>query len=435
MRYSPVTVGLAIVLVCSAASAQPAPAKAPAPATPPAPAPARANGKLPFIQVDAKARQVRVQCEAIHNEEALEFFCCSTGGSEHESVLRSRAKPSDLHLALLMLGLTPGEPVRFSEAANKWLAPHGPPVQISAEFEKDGKLINVPGYRLMKDFATKAEAPPFTWIFVGSHLTEDNRYAADLSGYLVSVVNFDSTVIDVPELASSANESLQWVTNVQLLPATGTKVTMIIEPAGRIVAPTTRAGAHAPADAGAPEGQAPAGDQAPAAARIDQQLVKISAAGKIEWNGKEIAADALARQLKTLPQPGRVIVAVATPIEQNPSAREVINALSAANIPFQMKPQSLAGETAGAGPATGAETTAPAGIAEAEAAAKRLRQQWQASVAPHAQALRDAARTHNQVIAGLRAEQQRLIDEADRIQRVIDELEKKYQDLTTPSAQ
>jgi hypothetical protein len=32
----------------------------------------------------------------------------------------------------------------------------------------------------------------------------------------------------------------------------------------------------------------------------------------------------------------------------------------------------------------------------------------------------------------MRREQQRLIDEADRIQRSIDELEKEYQDMTTP---
>ena len=32
----------------------------------------------------------------------------------------------------------------------------------------------------------------------------------------------------------------------------------------------------------------------------------------------------------------------------------------------------------------------------------------------------------------LRREQQRLIDEADRIQRTIDELDKEYQDMTTP---
>ena len=47
-------------------------------------------------------------------------------------------------------------------------------------------------------------------------------------------------------------------------------------------------------------------------------------------------------------------------------------------------------------------------------------------------ALREAAQAQYDVIRELRREQQRLIDEADRIQRLIDELERKYQDMTTP---
>ena len=43
-----------------------------------------------------------------------------------------------------------------------------------------------------------------------------------------------------------------------------------------------------------------------------------------------------------------------------------------------------------------------------------------------------AAQAHYEVIEGMRREQQRLIDEADRIQRAIDELTKQYQDMTTP---
>jgi hypothetical protein len=53
-------------------------------------------------------------------------------------------------------------------------------------------------------------------------------------------------------------------------------------------------------------------------------------------------------------------------------------------------------------------------------------------VAPHRQALKEAAQAHYQVINDLRKEQQRLIDESDRIQRTIDQLEKEYQDMTTP---
>ena len=53
-------------------------------------------------------------------------------------------------------------------------------------------------------------------------------------------------------------------------------------------------------------------------------------------------------------------------------------------------------------------------------------------MSPHEQAMKEAAQTHYQVMAHMRKEQQRLIDEADRIERAIEELEKQYQDLTTP---
>src|SRR4029078_7844317 len=61
-----------------------------------------------------------------------------------------------------------------------------------------------------------------------------------------------------------------------------------------------------------------------------------------------------------------------------------------------------------------------------------LRERWLAAVRPHSAALREAAQAHYEVFSAMRAEQQRLIDEADRLQRSIDALEKEYQDLTTP---
>ncbi|HTL30932.1 MAG TPA: YdjY domain-containing protein, partial [Tepidisphaeraceae bacterium] len=186
-------------------------------------------GKLPYIEVDAKKKQVRVECEALHVVAPLEFFCCVTGTNEHESVLRSKVKPSHLHLAMLMIGLEPGKPVSYSEATKKWTPPHGPPVNITCEYEKNGKTMRVPAYKLMRDIKTKKEMSPLTWIFVGSRTMEDGVYAADATGYLVSIVNFDLTVIDVPQLASSANETLEWESNPDLMPDKLAKVTMVIE--------------------------------------------------------------------------------------------------------------------------------------------------------------------------------------------------------------
>jgi hypothetical protein len=68
-----------------------------------------------------------------------------------------------------------------------------------------------------------------------------------------------------------------------------------------------------------------------------------------------------------------------------------------------------------------------------EALLARATQKWEAVVAPKAAALREAAQAHYDTINELRREQQRLIDEADRIQRAIDVLEKRYQDMTTPA--
>ncbi|MDQ3440510.1 MAG: YdjY domain-containing protein, partial [Planctomycetota bacterium] len=269
--------------------------------------------------------------ETLGVDAPLEFFCVTSGTNEHESVIRTPAKPANIHLALVMIGLEPGAPVQYSEATKQWLPPHGPPLQITMEYEQDGKLVSVPAYRWMRDIRAKKPMPPLTWIFSGSRVMSDGKYAADVTGYVVSVVNFDLTMIDIPELASNSNESLQWERNPDVMPPAGTRVTMLIEPAG--------------------------------------------------------AAD--------LAKPGG-----ASPTTAPTTATSTTGALS-----------DVAADEAMIGP---------------------LRQRWDKAVSPHGAALRGAAQTHYEVINQLRREQLRIINEADKVQRLIDELEKNYQDLTTP---
>ena len=381
-------------------------------------------GKFPFLEVDARAKQVRVECEALAVENPLEFFCCLAGTVEHESVLRSKVRPSHLHAALLMLGLEPGEPVHFSESAKKWLPPHGPPLQISVEFEKDDKRVTLPAYRLMRDVKTKREMPPMTWIFAGSRVMPGDVYAADRTGYIVSVVNFDFSVIDIPQLASNANETLGWQTNLDLMPPKGSKVTMIIEPAGKAQPPGS--GAAAPATT-------------PATAPIDATLLSIAADGTVELNGQKYAAEQLTAVIGKLPRERRVRVAVENTVEQNDVARDMINQLARDGFRFQVIPQATTGAappSSSAPPAEGAgESANLTNIHADEEQIRKLRQKWEKAVAPHDASLRQAATTHYEVITQLRREQQRLIDEADKIQRLIDDLEKQYQDMTTPRPQ
>ena len=140
-------------------------------------------------------------------------------------------------------------------------------------------------------------------------------------------------MIDVPELVSSANETLEWIADNDVVPSAGTAVTMIIEPAGAVIVPATQP--------------------------TTRPLEKADAfAAPAEGRLSDVAID-----------------------------QEKID---------------------------------------------RLQKLWNQKVSPRDAALREAAQAQYEVITQLRREQQRLIDEADRIQRLIDDLEKKYQDMTTP---
>ncbi len=66
-------------------------------------------GKLAHLLVDARQRQVRVDCEAVKADYPLEFMAVVTNTNEYEALVRSEVKPSDLHLALLIIGLKPGQ--------------------------------------------------------------------------------------------------------------------------------------------------------------------------------------------------------------------------------------------------------------------------------------------------------------------------------------
>jgi hypothetical protein len=291
-------------------------------------------GKLPHVEFDAARKQVRVECEMLACDAPLEFFCCVKGTNDYEAMIRSEVKPSNLHLALLAIGLKPGQPLQYSEAAKRWIPPQGPPLQIMMEYEKDGKKVSVPSWTWMREAKSKKTAPAFTWVFAGSRVMPDGKYAADVTGYLVSIVNFDLTVIDVPELKSSSNELLEWERNPDTTPKAGTKVTMVIEPAGA------------------------------------------------EHHDAEAA----------------------------PSTQSTANTTASGSQPVDVDSE----------------------IHAAERTAAAERKAWQEDVAKHRDAMRQAAEAHYKIMQTLRSQQQKLIDEADRMQQTIDELEKQYQDLTTP---
>jgi hypothetical protein len=398
-------------------------------------------GKLPHVTFDVKKRQVRVDCESLDVDAPLEFFCVVSGTAEHESVLRTPVKPSDLHTALLAVGLEPGEPVRYSEGLKKWLPPRGPPLQISIEWAKDGKTIAYPANRLMRNVKTQKEMPATTWIFAGSRQMPDGNYAADATGYVVSVVNFDLTVIDIPQLASNSNELLEWQRNPALVPPRGTKVTMVIEPAGG------RGGAGGDVGERAVKKPPAAAVAEPAAPNISMPLVKVDADGHVALDQKPVTLAELTAQLEAMKASRPVKVRMSFAPQLGREYLELVrDAVTSAGVEHEIEaPPPLAvaaaedtatddvpSPDAQAEEGEGGGGGALSGVHADEEKINDLVAKWEKAFRPHRQALQDAAQTHYQTISALRREQQRLIDEADRIQRAIDRLEREYNDSVTP---
>jgi len=107
---------------------------------------------------------------------------------------------------------------------------------------------------------------------------EDGNYAADATGYVVSVLNNELTIIDIPTLASRALETRDLERNADLLPPAGSTIWMTIEPAGD--------------KTDLPAGESNAANQAPATIT----RVSIDAAGQIKLDDQPVALESLAEK-------------------------------------------------------------------------------------------------------------------------------------------
>ncbi|HEY1684230.1 MAG TPA: YdjY domain-containing protein [Tepidisphaeraceae bacterium] len=205
---------LLLSMICAKASAQTRPASI---------------VQFPHIEVDVPHKQLRLECEALNCDAPLEMLCCVAGTHDYESVLRSGARPSQVHLGLIMLGLQCGEPAHYSEKDKRWFPPSGDEMNIEAEFIRNGKLVRIPASDLIRNIKTKKSMPETPWVFAGSRVV-NGTYTADVTGYLLTIVNFDWSTIDVPAIRSNSDATLQWERNPQVAPVGGTRVVLVITP-------------------------------------------------------------------------------------------------------------------------------------------------------------------------------------------------------------
>ena len=245
---------VAFACLAAAESKPPAGRTASEPSTPRAADVAGKQRRLPHLRVDRKKKLVDIDATvALREGDWIELLACLRGSREHESILTVSARPSHIHLALLMLGAESGSPMmwRLEGEEIKIRPPSGAKVAVSIVTEKDGKTIETKANEWIVNQKTKQIMSDNIWLFTGSGFAEwDGKqvYRADAGGSVISLVNFGDDMLARPTRLTSHDDDALWGARTKAIPPIGTAVTVRLRPLPKAAKP--KPGKAPPADAG-----------------------------------------------------------------------------------------------------------------------------------------------------------------------------------------
>lgn len=195
---------------------------------------------FPHIEVHVDTGEVRFEGIACLDVGWLEQVVCAPQSREHESLIVSAARPSDLHAALLAAGFQPGAPGRWSYDNDvvSVSPPTGEAVKVEVIYEnRAGQLVREPVGAWIRDHRGEHDFPDRPWVFGGSRMRKapasmggGEIYEADYSGSVIGLVTFGDEVLGWSEVMADqeAVHPPEWEVNSTHVPPPGTPVTVIL---------------------------------------------------------------------------------------------------------------------------------------------------------------------------------------------------------------
>ena len=150
------------------------------------------------LSVDAKNHQVRMDAVVCLRRGILEYLVCRAHTFEHESIFSTKCKSSQLHLALLVIGLEPFAYEFDLEWPQRASAHTTSQITIEVEYTLDGVLMRQPlsAFVINREHANRKI--PDHWTFAGSAFYQHEGkeyYAADSTGAVIGVTPVGASVI------------------------------------------------------------------------------------------------------------------------------------------------------------------------------------------------------------------------------------------------
>jgi len=195
---------------------------------------AKRLSKASSLWVDTKNKRVFVDGYVSLRDAPLEMFACPKGTKEHEAIVATLAKSSEVHAALLAVGAEPGSTVKFTP---RYTPATGQPIRVWVMFrDQEGKFKFSDARKWVRKSGTD-EALELDWVFAGSNLWTDPQdgikyYQAD-GGDMICVSNFGTAMLDLPIKSSDSNGNLSFSAFTDRIPADLTPVRLMLVPIPR----------------------------------------------------------------------------------------------------------------------------------------------------------------------------------------------------------
>ena len=218
----------------------------------PGPSAARSPVRLGKVRVDPEHRRVAFPAVFNMTEGMLEYVLVGNQGKTHESLLRTEVEPTQLHTAMLLLGVKTGErhpgdaPPSAINADYLRSAPalKGDPITILLKWEVDGKATTCRAEELIYNLEVKAAAAPGDWTYNGS-MFDENQFLAQQEKSFVALVTDPAALANNPRPGHD-NDQI-WSVAKEKVPAKDTPVEVILELKPTTVAtPSPTPGKHPP---------------------------------------------------------------------------------------------------------------------------------------------------------------------------------------------
>lgn len=193
--------------------------------------------KVGLVKLNKKTREITIDAKLEHTDVLLEYLLTNPTGKIHETLFVTDVKPSNLNIALKLLGYKeskelfrtvdahhrPTENYHQEDDATKSAARF----TIHVDWTKDGEKKSYSINELIQNELTKEAMVPAPWVYGGSYVL-NGQFKPDTSGDIIAIFTDRSSIANYS--GSGREDDTIWKPFTKRLPEAGTKVSLTFKP-------------------------------------------------------------------------------------------------------------------------------------------------------------------------------------------------------------